>query len=209
MPFGSYKSVTDVAYAHQIICTRASFVIPVKASSSDWLMGELDFAMREVPFDNSEFSVCENFVYPILKEVWKSYTDVMTLWGHEPLTYDDDLCGMPDYFVAKRSPLGVMVRTKTPYLLMVVEAKRDDYEEGWGACLAAMLAAQKLNNDPEQTVYGIVTNGRGWEVGQLLGNRFTHDGKLFSLHNLAELLGALHFVFTKCKHQAAGQPCPA
>jgi hypothetical protein len=71
-----------------------------------------------------------------------------------------------------------------------------------------MLAAQKLQKEPEQMVYGVVTNGRAWEFGRLQANLFTHDGRLFSLQNLDQLFGALHFIFTQCKHQVLKQPCP-
>ena len=36
---------------------------------------------------------------------------------------------------------------------------------GWGQCLAAMLAAQKLNDLPEQTVYGIRQMARSGSAG--------------------------------------------
>ncbi len=45
-----------------------------------------------------------------------------------------------------------------PYLL-VVEAKRDDFVGGWAQCLAALVAAQKINKRTNQVLFGIVTNG--------------------------------------------------
>jgi hypothetical protein len=207
MPFGSYKSLSDVANAYQITGTPGPFVYPAQAPVNDLLRSELDFALREVGFTNSEFSACENFIYPVLKDVWKSYLEILMLWSHEPLYFDDDLSGTPDYFVSKRPPLGTLVRGGLPYVLE--EAKRDKFEESWGLCLAAMLAAQKLNQAPEQVVYGIVSNGRTWEFGQLQGTTFTLDGRPFSLADLELLLGALHFVFTQCKHLVLGQPCLA
>jgi hypothetical protein len=101
-----------------------------------------------------------------------------------------------------------MMRHVPPYVLLVVEAKRDNFEEGWGQCLAAMLAAQKLNQDPELMVYGAVTNGRVWDFGRLQAALFTQDGRLFTLDNLEQLFGALHFLFAECHQQVLAQPCP-
>ncbi len=121
------------------------------------------------------------------------------LWSHEPLRGDNVLQGVPDYFVAKRSHLGKWVRDQ-PYLL-VVEAKRDDFVKGWGQCLAAMLAAQKLNADPDLTIFGIVTNGRSWEFGKLISSQYTRHPTLFLLSELELLTGAIRQVLEECKQQ--------
>ena len=110
-------------------------------------------------------AACEALIYPLLRETWKSYRETLTLWSHQPLSYDEELSGAPDYMLPRRSPLGPLIPDQ-PYLL-VVEAKKDDFTRGWGQCLAAMLAAQKVNNLKEQTEYGITTNGRVWECGRL------------------------------------------
>jgi len=209
MPFWSYKSISDVGNAYQISGAKERFFDPVRLPVSEGFRSELAFVLQEVYFNNSEFSVCENVIYPTLKEVWKSYTGSLQLWGHEPLHFDEDLSGVPDYFVARRSPLGKMMRHVPPYVLLVVEAKRDYFEEGWGQCLAAMLAAQKLNQEPELLVFGGVTNGRAWEFGKLRAASFTQDGRLFTLDDLEQLFGALHFIFKECQRQILGQPCPA
>jgi hypothetical protein len=143
-------------------------------------------------------------IYPLLREVWKPFHEVLTLWSHQPIAYDDDLSGVPDYIVARRSPLGPLIMD-LPYLL-VVEAKKDDFIRGWGQCLAAMLAAQKLNDVPDQTFYGITTNGRVWELGQLRGDVFTQDLRPFSLQDLDGLAAALHFIMIQCREQFARQP---
>ncbi|MEQ9354020.1 MAG: hypothetical protein RIG63_25990 [Coleofasciculus chthonoplastes F3-SA18-01] len=44
-------------------------------------------------------------------------------------------------------------------LLVVVEAKQNNFIEGWGQCLAELIAAQKMNQNETQPVYGIVTDG--------------------------------------------------
>ena len=203
MPFTSYATVADVAKAHHIHFHKAEFLQPVPATLSDYFRSELAFTLSEVAFDSAESVACETLIYPLLREVWKPFHETLTLWGHQPIEYDKDLCGVPDFIVARRSPLGPFI-FDMPYLL-VVEAKRDDFVRGWGQCLAAMLAAQKLNKLPEQTLYGVATNGLGWQFGQLLGDVFTQDVRLFSLKDPDILAAALNFLLTRCRDQVAGQ----
>lgn len=206
MPFGTYKSISDVATAFEITCIEAEFIRPLAAPINDNFRAELAFVLREVDFSNSELSVCENLIYPLLKEVWKAFTGSLMLWGHQPLIYDEDLSGVPDYMVAKRSPLGKVVRSN-PYVFLVVEAKKDNFDWGWGQCLAAMLAAQKINNNSDQTVFGAVSNGRIWEFAQLQGSVFTHDTRLFPLQDLDALYAAVHFIFAQCRQQVSAPAC--
>jgi len=201
MPFASYSSLSDVALKHRIRCHQSDFVVQVPAPLSEHFRSELEFTLKEVPFSRSDSAACETLIYPFLREVWKPYWESLTLWSHEPLAYDDDLCGIPDFIIGRRSELGSIV-FDMPYLL-IVEAKRDDFLRGWGQCLAAMRAAQKLNDQPDEALYGICTNGRAWEFGRLRGDDFTQDTRLFSLENSDELAGALHFVMLQCRDQAA------
>jgi hypothetical protein len=200
MPFASYTSLSAVARAFQITLTRDTFVDPLPLAVPDALRAELAFAQRQVAFDSSEFAACENLIYPILKEVWRtSYLADFQLWSHIPLSYDADLSGTPDYFLARKSPLGVVV-VEEPYLL-VVEAKKDDFERGWGQCLAAMLAARKLNGRPDQVMYGITTNGSVWEVGKLQDTDFVQDLQQFTLSDLDQLVAAVNYLFAQCRQQ--------
>lgn len=77
----------------------------------------------------SEAAISEFLIAPVLKEVWRHYDDTLLLWSHVALTAGEEFDGYPDYLFTKRTALG-MVREK-PYLL-VVEAKKDDFEGGWG-----------------------------------------------------------------------------
>jgi hypothetical protein len=205
MPFASYGAVGEVARAYQITLRQDDFVMPVDRSVSEYFRSELAFTQSHVAVDSSEFAACENLIYPVLKEVWKSFTDDFVLWSHLPLDYDADVCETPDYFLARRSPLGLWVMDK-PYLV-VVEAKRDDFTRGWAQCLAALLAAQRLNDLPDQTLYGITTTGQVWQFGKLNAATFTRNSRLFILSDLDELCGAVHYAFEQCRQQLAGQPC--
>ena len=128
-------------------------------------------------------------------EVWLTYRDKLLLWSHQPLNFDEQLSGVPDYIVAKRSPRGKVI-LEHPYLILV-EAKKDNFEEGWGQCLAEIVAAQKLNNNQHNSVFGVVSNGKMWEFGSLQDNIFTKNVKYYTLESLSALMGALHFIFNE------------
>ena len=121
----------------------------------------------------------------------------------EPIIYDETLNGTPSYLVATKSELGMTV-IGTP-LIMLVEAKKNDFEQGWGQCLAELVAAQKINDDIDIPVYGIVTDGAWWQFGKLVGNSFTQNRTNFSIDNLPDLFGAINTVFIEASKAALGQ----
>jgi hypothetical protein len=204
MPFTSYASVGDVVVAHHVQPRRQPFITPLPLPLSDYFREELDITLSLVPFDGSEYAACETLIYPLLREAWRPFRNALSIWSHPTISCDADLCGTPDYVVSRTSQFGPFVMG-VPYVL-VVEAKKDDFVRGWGQCLAAMLAVQKLNNAPDQTLFGISTNGRGWEFGKLRGNVFTQEPRTHSLSDLDGLAAALHFVFAECREQAAAIP---
>ncbi|MGB7442684.1 MAG: hypothetical protein WA919_16595, partial [Coleofasciculaceae cyanobacterium] len=147
----------------------------------------------------SEFSICENLIYPILKEVWKCYRSNFVLWGHKSLNYDENLSGFPEYILAKRSPLGKVVFDK-PYFLLV-EAKQDKFTEGWAQCLAEMVAAQRLNDELRIVILGLVSNGDRWQFGKLEANNFTLNKTFYTIQELDKLFAAVNYVFQQCELQ--------
>lgn len=199
MGFSNYKDIGEVLKEFQITYTEANFMGETTFSIPDYFREDLAFMMREAVVDNSEFAVCENLIYPVLKEVWKSYYTKFVLWSHKSLTYDQNLCGFPEYILAKRSPLGKFVFEK-PYFLLV-EAKQDKFDEGWAQCLAEMVAAQKLNSELKVTIFGIVSNGKGWEFGKLEDRTFTQDRGLYNIRDLDRLFAAVNYVFQQCEIQ--------
>ena len=193
MPFTVFKVIGDVLKEYQIVSTEIDFVIETAIAISDTFKADLDFSLKELVFDNSEYAICETLIYPILREVYKSYKNQFILWSHQPLNFDD-ISGIPDYILAKRSPLGKFVFDK-PYFI-IVEAKRDNFSEGWGQCLAEMVAVQKINQNPDQPVFGVVFNGKTWEFGRL-ATVFTKNIKAYSIQNLDQLFAALNYVFAE------------
>lgn len=60
---------------------------------------------------------------------------------------------------------------------------------------------QKINAKPEQTLFGIVSNGIRWEFGKLKSNLFTKNIKGYSIENFDTLFAVINSVFNECKTQ--------
>jgi hypothetical protein len=199
MAFGNFKDVQEVARLYQVSIQTGTFVKPIPMPVSKYLSEELEFSRAHFPVRASEASICEFLILPVLREVSKGYLDSLLMWSHAPLGMKEPLIGTPDYYFARRSPLGFV--SDKPYVL-VVEAKKDDFDAGWAQCLAAMLAAQEMNGAPQGTLYGSVSNGTTWEFGKLEGKGFLAELRQFYLADLPGLFAAWNHVLAQAKEQA-------
>jgi hypothetical protein len=73
MAFSSYKDIGSVLQEFQITYTEANFTGEIEFSISDYFREDLQTVMQDGVANASEFSICENLIYPVLKEFWKSY----------------------------------------------------------------------------------------------------------------------------------------
>jgi len=89
MPFSQYKSIADVAQQFQIEYRIGNFVQERPFTVGENFREDLDFILTHGAIYHSEYAICENLIYPILKEVWKAYDDKLVLWSHPTLTYDE------------------------------------------------------------------------------------------------------------------------
>jgi hypothetical protein len=84
----------------------------------------------------------------------------------------------------------------TQPLLIVIEAKEDDFSKGWGQCLAAMVAAQRINHNLDLGIFGIVTNGETWQFGRLRRNRFEQEDTAVPRSNAFDYLNVIFATVT-------------
>ena len=199
MAFSNYKIIGEVLKEFQVFYTEANFIVETAFNVSNYFREDLELVMREGVVDNSEFAICENLIYPVLKEVWKQYLNNFILWSHQALTFDNKLSGFPEYILAKKSPLGKVVFDK-PYFILV-EAKQDNFEAGWAQCLAEMIAAQRLNGELQIIIFGIVSNGATWQFGKLEKNAFTRNITPYTIYELDKLFAAVNYVFQESESQ--------
>jgi hypothetical protein len=194
MAFSDYKNMAQVQQEFGVKYREESFIRPVAVEPTPDFRAEFEFNQEHTHIFSSDASRANLVITPILREVYKEFHTRYSFWIQKSITYNEKLTGAPDYIIATRSALGKTV-LEFP-LVIVVEAKKNDFEQGWGQCLAELVAVQKLNGDSSKPVYGIVTDGELWKVGTLVNDTFISNREGYTVGDLAELFGALHFVFT-------------
>lgn len=202
MAFSDYKHISQVQQEFTIAYREEAFLVLQEAQVPEPFLAEVLFNKEYFDVFASEAARSELLIFPLLREVYKPYAQQCALWIQKTLTYDDKLTGTTDYLVTSRSPLGKTVLA-TP-LLIAVEAKKNDFEQGWGQCAAELVAMQRINNDAHLPVYGIVTDGRFWEFGKLVGDVFYHHSEAYSADQLALLFGVLHYLFHTATSEVKG-----
>lgn len=194
MPFSDFKTIPDVQERFKIRHVEDDFIeLENTVGPSEQFLQELEFSRQYIDVFASEGARCEAVIFPVLREVYKGYAEHYALWIKKAIAYDEILSGIPDYFISTRSELGKLV-VGTP-LIMLVEAKKNDFEQGWGQCLAELVAAQKINANADMPVYGIVSDGTLWQIGHLVNETFIQNRTSFSVDNLPVLFSAINSVF--------------
>ena len=116
--FNKYKSIADVLQEFPLTYKEKNFIEQVPMETDPYFKSRLDFILEAGVVFNSEYAICESIIYPVLVEVWRQYASKLLLWSHQPLNYDENLSGIPDYMVAQRSSRGKIILEK-PYLIIL------------------------------------------------------------------------------------------
>jgi hypothetical protein len=121
-------------------------------------------------------------------------SDRLRIWKG-PQLEGDTATGYVDYLVAERKRY-----LDTP-LLCIIEAKKDDFEQGLAQCLVEMQAClwQNRQVNHEIDILGIVTNGEGWRFYRLTKTGEVYETPLYSVGDMDLLLGRLRYVFELCE----------
>lgn len=193
MPYGKFESIAEVARKFDLeVSGNASFIerLHIELPLHDLERIEKKFA-DDLNFIN-ETTICERIISPILELVSEQY-ESLKLWSHVPYNVDQEkgLVGEPDYLVAPRTKYGDMGVPP----LCIVEAKKDNFEEGWTQALAEMVAASFQGRE---TCYGVVTTGKVWAFGKLEQSLFTKDPQQISATRELQLVfDTLNWVFSQ------------
>ncbi|TAE02384.1 MAG: hypothetical protein EAZ97_02585 [Bacteroidetes bacterium] len=200
MAFTNYKNIKAIKDKFPKIKVISELFIPENLPAyavRTELKNEMLFNLKT--YRSNEFYAAEHLISPILREVWKPYCHEMNFWTHQAIRFDDDLCGVPDYMFTNLEDSQYEFLSYP--LLATVEAKAENFEEGWGQCLAQMIAFREINQKPNMTVYGIVTTGKFWEIGKFANNILTKHSISFAISNLTELLTVLDYILQESKKQ--------
>ncbi|WP_417915645.1 hypothetical protein [Candidatus Electronema sp. JM] len=192
MPYGTFKSVSEVARifdisvsGYQHFVERLHIVIP-----------DVDFERIEKKLADdlnfiNETTICERIISPILEIIAGNY-ELLKIWSHVPYNVDKEkgLVGDPDYLIAPRTKYGDMGIPP----LCIVEAKKDNFEEGWTQALAEMVAASLQGR---KSCLSVVTTGNIWEFGRLENQVFIKEPKKFSATmDMQEVFDVLNWAFS-------------
>jgi hypothetical protein len=196
MAFTDFKSIQQVQQLFKIKYLEENYLDSGEIEPSADFIAELKFNRQYLDVFSSEASRCENVIYPILREVYKRYAANYSLWSHKSLLCDEVLSGIPDYLITSRSELGKNILGQP--IVVVVEAKQNNFTEGWGQCLAELVAAQLLNQ-ATFPVYGIVTDGEVWHFGKLVEQTFIKNENVFAINELSKIFGAISFMIAQAQ----------
>jgi hypothetical protein len=192
MAFSDFKTIADVQKKYGIKYLQAEFIAGAELSPPETFLKDFEFSRENIDIFSSEASRSEIIISLLLRELYKNHYRAYSFWIQKSIAYDENLSGTPDYIFSTKSELGITVLEKP--IVIVVEAKKNDFDQGWGQCLAELVASQKINDNPHKTVYGIVTDGNLWQFGKLFADIFTKNMENFTIDKLPRLYGALEYL---------------
>jgi len=140
----------------------------------------------------SEKARSEFIVAPVLSAVRELAKAKVHVYSGVRLDIDADrgLKGECDFILGRTTSIYVM---QSP-LLVVLEAKKNDIEEGLGQCAAQMLGAKTFNeSDGTATpfLFGCVTTGEDWQFLKLENQELLVHPSRFGLGELERILWVL------------------
>ncbi len=157
---------------------------------SDWLKSCLSKASTIVLL--SEKARSEFIVAPILLEVKELSHNLISVYSGVRLDVSpqEGLQGICDFVISKTPPLPTL---QSP-LIVMVEAKKNDIEEGLGQCAAEMIGAQRFNlaeGRAPAPVFGCVTTGELWQFLQLTDQELLIDPNKIYIEHIDQILAML------------------
>jgi hypothetical protein len=176
------------------ISSKAFFSDLETITPSDYLKQAL---IRSKPFQTtgSEKARSEFIIAPILLELRALKNDSVSIFSGEEFTVDRELglSGICDFLV---SYTGNELMIDAP-VIALVEAKKGVLKDGWGQCIAEMVAAKKFNENRGKSIkyiYGVVTSGSLWHFFQMEENIVFLDPNEYPLFPVDKLLAILNWM---------------
>lgn len=203
MPFNAFKTLSEAAAKSGLRALTGPALPELEPNEPDEaLVAQLAWARARRKSASGEAYMREFYIAPILQTSLRPF-DYLNIWSSDyALCYDELYSGYPDYLITGMPvPFAPEDPEQKPFLA-IAEAKRENFTEGWGQCLAELYACQQLNGDPNLVVWGIVTNGETWQFGKLEGGVFTRHSSSLDLDPLGKLLAVLHYIFKQCDDAA-------
>lgn len=200
MAFSDFKSIFDVANSYKTVLKKDRFFPQNLAMPfEEWFTNSLQYSIKAKKPVPSEISICESFIFPMIRYVAQKHTHI-AIWSREfDLIADDRLCGKPDYLFSYTENQET-ISANMP-LICVSEAKIDNFTNAWGQTLAEMVACAMQY--PSMTIYGFASNGEMWQFAKLQNNIFMQDISSYNITTQAETIaGLLDYIFAAAVAEA-------
>lgn len=167
-----------------------------------WLRETL--ARGEAPAFISEKARAEFVVAPILMECRERMQNRVNIFSGIRLDVDPQwgLKGECDFVLARTPSTKVL---QWP-LMVILEAKKHDIEEGVGQCAAQMLGASRYNERdgrPLPFIYGCSTNGDQWLFLKLQAKELLAHPQILQINEVSKILWLLIECLKDVDHQAS------
>ena len=143
----------------------------------------------------------EFLIAPILADIRRQLDHQVSLFSGSDFSVapEDGLQGFCDYILSASSEQLLI----TAPVVIIVEAKRENIIGGLGQCIAAMIAAQRFNQQAGkivEAIYGVVTTGTNWKFLRLTNNIVEIDRVEYFINQLNQILGILASPFLSREH---------
>ena len=153
---------------------------------------------------DTEKARSELIVTPILLTIRELQQNRFAIYSGETFDVEPEkgLNGECDFILTDTPPLQEL---QAP-VMMIVEAKKNDIESGFGQCAAQLLAAQIFNQRDQvsvESLFGCVTTGEAWHFLKLAQKVIVIDQERYYLDQLPAILGIFQMIFAFYKAQLA------
>lgn len=194
MPYSQF-SLSEVQELFNLSITEGVGIFAGLPSTpiSDYLQETLNYNISLALAINSEKARSELIIAPVLVEL-KKLTGYGLFSGVEfNVDPSQGLAGYVDFLVS-RDPEQLFV--KAP-VVTIVEAKKEDINNGLGQCVATLVAAQIFNERKGLIIpdlLGTVTTGSAWKFLKLSGKSLSIDLDEYTIKDAPKILGILSAV---------------
>jgi hypothetical protein len=195
MPYSNF-TIEEVEEKFALKLQSSLFIPDLEpVTPSDWLQQTLKITLPLARTAGSEKARSEFIIAPILAELTNSTNHSISIFSGKEFNVDKELglSGVCDFLISQGS---TQFKINAP-VIALVEAKKGILEDGWGQCLAEMVAARKFNENrgkPMKYIYGIITSGSLWNFFQMEGDTVLLDPNEYPLSPIDHLLAVLNWM---------------
>lgn len=200
-------TLNDLSEKFAIHYELASFMSALTdISGSEKLLNDLEEA-AEMPL-STEKAKSELIIVPLLKELHRNNKNKFSYFSGYQFNVDSK-SGLKGYcdFILSAQPRKIEIESP---VFCLVEAKKDNIEDGYAQCGAEMYAAQLFNqkhHTEQKAIYGCVTNAFCWAFLKLENQKLIIDPHYVPLtfSYPDKVLAILQWILNECSHDQSHQ----